>query len=567
MNTVCGGRGYRQESIDDPTADGTRGLLRARSCPRPSLTLRPQASHARRRLIACRPSWIAGLALAFCLCGPRPLLFAEADLDPDPVRAGPLYHRFRLTLEPGERTEVLGPLGYEQRVWEAMPAEVGLLDLPAEPSAVQDAATTLAFPPLFSLLKRPPVDALSWDFLYPLVTYDRYGKEYRLQFGQLLSFSGGQSQAGTESRGFSLFPLLFFRRSADPAQNYSAVLPFYGHFEKHLFRDEIRVVLWPLYAQTRTKDVVTDNYLVPFFHLRHGDGLKGWQFWPLVGREHKDITTKIDAFGDVRTIPGQDSLFVLWPLFFRNDADVGTTNQIRQRVLLPLYSMQLSPAKDSRSYLWPLGPTFVEDRAEGYHQVGAPWPLIVFARGQSRTIDRVFPLFSHMQYRDAETTWYLWPLYWHREVRTESLHRDMTRIAFFLYTDIKDRDASTQRTSHRTDFWPLFAARRDFDGTERFQLFAPLEPILTQNPSVARNWSPLWAIWRAEKNAKTGAHSRSFLWNLYRYEAAPGARKCSLLFGLIQYDTGLQGSRWRWLYFLGGKKPRGGEPVKPASVP
>ena len=44
-----------------------------------------------------------------------------------------------------------------------------------------------------------------------------------------------------------------------------------------LFRDEIFFVMFPIYSQTRKKDVVTDNYLYPFFHLRHGDGLHGWQ--------------------------------------------------------------------------------------------------------------------------------------------------------------------------------------------------------------------------------------------------------------------------------------------------
>ena len=60
---------------------------------------------------------------------------------------GPFYHRFRLTLEPGERTEALGPFYYRQDVWEEWPEELGVLDLPGEPTPVQDAATTLALPP------------------------------------------------------------------------------------------------------------------------------------------------------------------------------------------------------------------------------------------------------------------------------------------------------------------------------------------------------------------------------------------------------------------------------------
>ncbi len=470
---------------------------------------------------------------------------------------GPFYHRFRLTLEPGERTEALGPFYYRQDVWEEWPEELGVLDIPDEPTPVQEAATTLALPPLFSSLRRPGVAALSWDFLYPIMTYDRYGVESRLQVAQLLSFGAGRSQDGTESRGFSLFPLIFFRRSGDPARDYSAVFPFYGHTQQRLFRDEWRVVLWPLYAQSRKKDVVTDNYLVPLFHRRHGDGLRGWQFWPLIGQERKETTWRTNSLGGVETLWGREALFVLWPLFFRNTIDIGSTNAMRQRVLLPFYSLQLSPAKETRTYLWPLGPTFVDAHAEGYRQVGFPWPLIVFARGEGKTTDRVFPLYSHSRYREGETTWYLWPILWERHTRTQALERDLTRVGFFLYTDIAERQRATDRTRRRTDIWPLFASRRDFEGNERFQVFAPIEAILSSNPSVTRNWSPLWSLWRSEKNARTGARSRSLLWNLYRSEAAPGVKKCSLLFGMIRYEAGPAGARWRWLGLFGGKPARG----------
>lgn len=495
------------------------------------------------------------LALALA-CGGA-IGWVRAWADEDGLAAGPLYDRFRLTLDPGERTEALGPLFYTQLDWFDWPEGVDLLTVPEEPTAVQEAAATLALPPLFSCLRRPAVEALSWDFLYPIMTYDRYGKEYRLQVGQLLSFSGGQSQSGTESRGFSLFPLIFFRRSEDPAQNYSAVLPFYGHVRQRLFRDEVRAVLWPLYAQTRKKDVVTDNYLVPLFHLRHGDGLQGWQFWPLMGHERKDVTWRTNTFGDIEPLWGREALFVLWPLFFHNTIDIGSTNEVRQRVFLPFYSLQLSPAKEARTYLWPLGPTFVEAHAERYRQVGLPWPLIVFARGEGKTTDRVFPLYSHSRYREGDTTWYLWPLFWQRHARSEALERDLTRLAFFLYTDIAERNRATAQTKRRTDLWPLFTARRDFEGNERFQLLAPIETILPGNPSVARNWSPLWSLWRSEKNAQTGARSQSLLWNLYRSEAASGVRKCSLLFGLVRYQAGPDGAQWRWLYLFGGKPARG----------
>ena len=173
-------------------------------------------------------------------------------------------------------------------------------------------------PPLLSYTRDPATESEEFDFLYPVMTYDRYGDQYRWQFFQLLSFAGGPTQQETARDRFTLFPLYFQQRSSDPSENYTAVFPFYGHLKHRLFRDEIFFVMFPLYSQTRKKDVVTDNYLWPFFDLRHGDGLHGWQFWPLVGNEHKDVTTQTNGFGDVKTIGGHDSFFALWPLFFND---------------------------------------------------------------------------------------------------------------------------------------------------------------------------------------------------------------------------------------------------------
>ena len=49
--------------------------------------------------------------------------------------------------------------------------------------------------------------------------------------------------------------------------------------------------------------------------------------------------------------------------------------------------------------------------------------------------------------------------------------------------------------------------------------------MLPGNRGVERNWSPLWSLWRAEDNPKTGATSQSLLWNFYRHDTAPGIEK------------------------------------------
>jgi len=475
----------------------------------------------------------------------------------DPWNSGFLYDRFSLTLEAGKRTEMFGPLFYKQR---------------------RNADGIAAVPPLFSHTEYP-TDGEEVDILYPLLTYDRFGGEYRWQLMQLLSFSGGQDQEEVPSKRFTVFPFYFQQRSSDTNQNYTAVFPFYGHLKQRIFRTEIDFVFWPVYVKTvRRKsasalpnepflalpyryfhamrgDVTTYNYFYPFFHLRYGDGLRGWQFWPFYGRERKEVTTNTNVWGDLETTPGHGKTFVLWPFFADQKREVGTSNELRQQFLLPFYSYFRSPGRDSTSYLWPLGLTITDDRDRGYHEVDAPWPFIVFARGEGKTTSRVWPLFSRSSNTNLESNIYLWPLYKYNRLQSAPLDRERTRILWFVYSVVNEKNTETGHARGRTDLWPLFAHRRDLNGSSRLQILALLEPIFPTNKSIERNWSPLWSLWRSENNATNGATSQSLLWSLYRREATATTKKCSLLFGLFQYSSRPEGKRWRLFYVPVGRQP------------
>jgi len=174
-------------------------------------------------------------------------------------------------------------------------------------------------------------------------------------------------------------------------------------------------------------------------------------------------------------------------------------------------------------------------------------------------------LFSQVRNPNLESDFYLWPLYKYNRFRSPPVDRERVRIGFFLYSDVTERIAATTNAVgsvrldgpaggaglaplRRTDLWPLFTARVDHQGNERFQMLAPLEPLLPNNKSVERSYSPVWSFWRSEKNAKTGAVSESMFWNLYRYETTPATKKGSLLFGLFQYQSTPAGKQWRVFY-------------------
>ena len=440
---------------------------------------------------------------------------------------GPLYHEYRLTLREGERTEFFGPLWSSDR------------------SATH---AQWAIPPLFSWHTELDTDFEEYDFLYPLLTYNRTGKESRWQFLQLISFAGSSRQDDTVADRTTLFPFYWSQRSPNPDENYTALFPIYGQIKNRLMRDEIEFALFPLYSKTRKRDVVTENYLFPLFHVRHGEKLDGWQFWPLIGHEKKEVTMRKDAFGDETTIGGHEKLFFLWPFYHNNRSGLGTDDVQTEHALLPLFATQHSAKRDYQSVLWPFFYR-IDDRVKKTVEYGAPWPLIVSTTGEGRTGGRFWPIYGHTQTTNTTRDFLLWPLYRGERFHSASLESEHHRFLLFLYQDIHERNPATGATRQRHALWPLFTQRRELDGSERTQLFAPLEPLMLGNTAIERNWSPLWSIWRSEKNGKTGATSQSFLWNLYRHDETPESKNCSLLFGLLQYQQDKERTRWR-LFFV-----------------
>jgi len=469
-----------------------------------------------KKFVYCR--WVCSLIFISGICS---VCFGE-----NIFHAGPIYDQFPLTLDSGWRTEAAGPFFHKQE---------------------KDSEKTWAIPPLFSRDSDPTVESREDDYLYPLLTYESYGSEYRWQLIQLFSFSGGQEADDSDKKQFTIYPLYFQQRSTNTDQNYTALVPFYGHLQNRLFRDKIYFVMFPIYSQTQKKDAVTDNYFYPFFHSRHGDGMHGWQFWPFAGNEHKGATMETNGFGDVQTIGGYDRAFALWPFYFRQDNGIGTDNPEKFRASIPFYVASRSPMRDSTSVLWPFF-SWIDDRQKKYHEWQGPWPFVIFTRGEGKTTSRVWPLFSQSHNNEQESDSYFWPIYQFHHLHSDPLDHQSTRVAFYFYVNVKEKNTETGAEKQRVDMWPFFTWNRDFNGNSRLQTLALLEPVLPGNRGIERNWSPLWSLWRAEDNPKTGASSRSLLWNLYRSDKTPESKKISLLFGLFQYQSSGEMNKLRLFY-------------------
>jgi hypothetical protein len=457
---------------------------------------------------------------------------AFSDIDDDHL-FGPAFSTFRLTLQSGYREEAAGPLFYSQQT---------------------DRETQMALPPFYSQTLTPDVGWSEWEVFYPVIDYRRFGSEYRMQFFEFLSFSGGNSEQERGVRRFTLFPIFFWERSPDVKLNYTALAPFGGELKNRLFRDDIKFVLFPLYSETRKRDVVTDNYLYPIFDVRRGDHMTGWQVWPLTGVEHKAPTSRTNQMNELQVIGGYDRFFALWPFYSATRSGLGTTNPAASLTIIPFYSQLRSPSRDETSYGWPFGVNSIDDREKNYVEHDVLWPLFVRAHG-SKTVTRYFPFYSRAHNLNLQSDFCCWPIYKFNRLESGPLDRTRTRILFFLYSDTVEKNTASKEFKRRVDFWPFYTFRRDLDGNRRCQALTLLEPFFPNSRSVAREYSQVWSLWRDEHNARTGDSSQSLLWNLFRRETTPGARKFSLLFGFFQYQSTTRGESWRVGYCNFGKKP------------
>ena len=441
------------------------------------------------------------------------------------THAGPLYDDFSLTLEEGRRTEAIGPFFYSEK---------------------SGSQKTWGVPPLFWELSDPVTDVQKFAFIYPFLTCNRYGTEYRWQLFQLFNLAGGQNDRQTGVKRYTIFPIFFSQRSQDTNQNYTALLPFYGHLENRLFVDQMFFVMLPFYLETQKAGVTTENYLFPLFSRSHGEGVEGWKILPFAGHQHKDATSRNIGFGETEIVPGYDRRFVCMPFYFHELSGIGSDNPTDERAVLPFFSEARSPLRDSTAAFLLFG--HVTDRGRKYSEWQLPWPIFVFARGEGKTTTRVWPLFSHAQNASAESDFVLWPLYKYNRFHNEVVDRHRTRWCLFLYSDTVQKNIATGKFRRRQDFYPFFTRTLDYNGNDRLQILSLMEPIYPYSESIEREYSPVWSLWRAEKNPSTGAASQSLFWNFYRRETTPAGKKVSLFFGLYQHQSTPAGMATRWFY-------------------
>lgn len=412
--------------------------------------------------------------------------------------------------------------------------------------------TRTAVRPLFFHESNAAEPSSTTDLLFPVATIDQGEDLTNFQLLRLLTYDFGARDSGSKDE-FMLFPLLFY--SHPPGRDASfALFPLGGRIEGKYGRERIDFALFPLYARTSTKELTTTNIPWPIFSWVEGEGVSGWQLWPLYG-----YTEKRGSY---------HKRFFLWPLFFRNEVTLPGNESLRETVIFPLWASVDSPSFQAQNLLWPFF-THTADHENGFEEWDFPWPLLRLTQGEVRNGVRVLPFYARERVGAYEKRWFLWPLYKIEERDSDILDYRRDRIAYFLYSDTEERRHGEELPrKKRVALWPLFTYE-NIDGLASFSTLALLEPFFPDHERIERNWAPLWQLYQTRWD-RQGNQASSLLWNLYwkekrgedlrwelfplvhyRHDSAVGV-DLSLFKGLLRYRRNVDRTKLTFLFLPWG---------------
>lgn len=354
------------------------------------------------------------------------------------------------------------------------------------------------------------------SFLYPFFTWRRQAGHRSFSFFQLVNTRADEADgaAPAEAR-FDVWPFWFSRDTGDPATSYSAFFPFGGVIKNRLGHDRIAFTLFPLYAHTEKAGRHVTHAPWPVIRLIAGDGHHGFEAWPLFGRAARA--------GDY------DRQFWLWPLFYKSARNLSEPVPEVKVGALPFYTRDTGPGYRNENYAWPFFGYSDRTAPYRYHETRWLWPFLVQGRGDERYVNRWAPLYTHSVIKGTDKTWLLWPLYRNQRWSADGLAQEKTQLLFFFFWSLEQRspDHPAGPAASKTHLWPLFSAWDNGAGHRQVQALSPFEVFFPNNLTVRRLWSPLFALYRYERQPDT-TERHALLWDAVTWRRGPAAREFHL---------------------------------------
>lgn len=455
-----------------------------------------------------------------------------------------------------ESWTAVGPLAFGRKAQADRPEVVGLRPLWIEQRRDGGAAqSTSVLHPLFST--RRERDGVEAGSVFEWVKWQTVPAEG--------APPGTEGAAATAApwRAFDVWPFYFSRATGDPSTSYQAWFPLGGTMVNRFGQDRLSWVLFPLYARAEKRGTLTTAAPWPLLRWSEGGGQSGFALWPLYGETRRD--------------DGGSERYAVWPLVYRRETVVEDPAAGREinRGFLPFYASDVAPGYRSETWLWPFFGYVERSAPYKYRAKNYFWPLWVQGRGEDRRVNRWAPFYSHSVIKGTEKHWVLWPLWRRQRWPDGAIEQTRTQVLFALYHETVQRSRTTPSLApaRKRHLWPLFSEWDNGAGRRQVQVLSPLEVFLPHSEEVRQAWSPLFSVYRYDRQAD-GASRHSLLWDGLTYRSAPQARerewhvgpllgfasrpeggRLTLFRGLLGLKRGPVGTGWR--LFVGDFQPAG----------
>jgi hypothetical protein len=384
------------------------------------------------------------------------------------------------------------------------------------------------------------------EAFWPLVTHKHIENECFWRYG--IAFGRDFDRTDKQSRSrISLFPFVFWGDNGVRGK-FFAVFPAGGRIRSFMGIDRIDFVLFPLWMQMKTGDVITDDVLWPIYSRSHGPGVSRFRIFPLYGQSYREGQWK--------------KRFVLWPIWtsseYYYDGGAGFAY-----VFFPLWGH--ASLQDQETW-WVLPPFFKWASGAKRTEINCPWPLFQYSSGDVSKL-YLWPFWGRREI-EGQSSWFaMWPIVRGLENRTKDMNTHVASVFPFYYhrqeskavpaddeTVENTEDPAPEVTRRHLRLWPLFSYRRDGDAAK---IRVPeLWPLGDPAP-VERNFAPLWGLYERERAGVL--KEDQLLWGIFRWRRDDESTKNISVFPLFSISRPEQkdGLSWKFLFGLLGREREG----------
>ncbi len=353
------------------------------------------------------------------------------------------------------------------------------------------------------LSRRIEPERSRWDALFPLAARDVSDARDESWLVLLL-----HRERETASERSELRSGMSFRGTNADGTRWGGVFPFYGTLRGRLGMDEIRFVLFPLFARGRKGGYTETHLLWPFFSRGDGDGRSQLRVWPLFGFDRNEGRWRRS--------------FWLWPLVHRSEQLLDSTRPERSLWVVPFYGWREIGSWQTRFWMFPLL-SYQWDRADpAPYAMDVLWPLWSSSDdGRGTRLRALRPLWWQRTTPESRRSVALLGLVGRERVFADDLRESSWQLLWASSVGQRQEDYAEQRWA---DVWPLLRARwsRDGEGAESARLSAPfLLPMRGLDPDGWQShWNGLFEVYRRE--LLEGERRSSWLWGLHEVRERPG---------------------------------------------